>query len=69
MSETSTETMPKSDWCPIGSLNLHTYNFERTECIWCGPGRLAGKPGHWESTGDGYRAWSATEPFIPESIR
>ena len=54
-------TLPSSPTCPIGSLNLHTYNYERTECIWCGPNQLAWKPGRWVSTGDGYNAWSVTE--------
>lgn len=62
------ETMPKNQWCPIGSLNLHTYNFEQNECIWCGPNRLAWQPGHWERTDFG-SAWTATEPFMPESVR
>lgn len=52
-------TLPTGEWCPIGPLNLHTYNHERTECIWCGPGRLAWKPGHWVDNGDGTNAWSA----------
>lgn len=39
--------LPKSGWCPIGSLSLHTYNYEETECIWCGDGRLAWMPGRW----------------------
>ena len=63
--------LPGGDYCPIGPLNLHTMNFERTECIWCGPGGLAWKPGHWVQVhphGEGdplgaYSVWSATEPF------
>ena len=51
--------MAKGDWCPIGPLNLHTWNFERTECIWCGPGALAWKPGRWVPVGDGTQAWQA----------
>lgn len=46
--------------CPIGSLGLHTWNYERTECIWCGPGALAWKPGHWVPLGNGMDAWSTT---------
>lgn len=49
-----------SQWCPIGPLNLHTMNYERTECIWCGPGRLGWKPGRWVDLGNGMNAWSAT---------
>ena len=52
------DTMPQGDWCPIGSLNLHTYNFERNECIWCGPNRLAWADGHWVDLGNGTSAWS-----------
>lgn len=48
----------KSDNCPIGPLQLHTMNFENTECIWCGPNRLAGKPGKWVETAPGTSAWS-----------
>ena len=54
----SDATMPRGDYCPIGGLNLHTYNYERTECIWCGPNRLCLQPGRWVDTGDGYSAWS-----------
>ena len=46
------------DKCPLGVLGLHTYNYEQTECIWCGPNRLATKPGRWVDTGDGLDAWS-----------
>lgn len=52
-------TMPDRQWCPIGSLNLHTYNYEQNECIWCGPNRLAGKQGVWIHIGNGFSAWSA----------
>lgn len=55
---TTPDAMPESNWCPIGSLNLHTYNYERTECIWCGPNALATKPGRWVPLGDGLSAWS-----------
>jgi hypothetical protein len=55
-------TMPTSQRCPIGSLNLHTYNAERTECIWCGPNALATKPGVWVPNGDGTSAWSVVLP-------
>jgi len=48
----------KGDWCPIGPLNLHTMNFEQTECIWCGPNRLCSKPGKWVDIGNGFSAWS-----------
>lgn len=47
-----------SGYCPIGSLHLHTMNYEKTECIWCGPNALAWKPGHWVDIGNGYNAWS-----------
>lgn len=47
-----------SDWCPIGSLSLHTSNYENTECIWCGPNALAWKPGKWVDIGGGFNAWS-----------
>lgn len=54
--------LPKTARCFIGSLGLHTYNAERTECIWCGPNALAWKPGKWvhveDETGK-YTAWSA----------
>ena len=50
--------LPVNDWCPIGPLGAHTYNAERTECIWCGPHALAWKPGKWVDLGDGTRAWS-----------
>lgn len=53
--------LPKSKGCYIGPLGLHTYNAERTECIWCGPNTLARKPGKWvkmhDEAGD-YTAWS-----------
>lgn len=48
-----------SETCPIGPLHLHTWNHERTECIWCGPGHLAWKSGQWIDNGDGTDAWSA----------
>lgn len=47
--------------CPIGPLHLHTMNYERTECIWCGPNALAWKSGRWVETSDGYNAWSVSE--------
>ncbi len=46
------------DRCPIGPLGLHTHNHERTECIWCGPGKLAWKDGRWVTGDDGRTAWS-----------
>ena len=59
-----TSKLPTSQYCFIGSLNLHTYNAERTQCIWCGPDSLATKPGHWvkvtDEAGD-YTAWSVEE--------
>ena len=55
-----------SNFCPIGSLSLHTMNFERTECIWCGPNALAWKPGHWVALGNGLSAWSV-EPKQEEA--
>lgn len=48
--------------CPIGPLGLHTANYERTECIWCGPGRQAWKPGRWVDLGDGKSAWTVIAP-------
>jgi hypothetical protein len=54
-----------SNYCPIGSLNLHTMNFEKDQCIWCGPDALAWKPGRWVDTGDGFSAWSV-EPVKKE---
>lgn len=54
----SGDTMPKGSRCPIGPLNLHTYNWERDECIWCGPNRLCAKPGKWIENADGTNAWS-----------
>jgi hypothetical protein len=50
------------DWCPIGPLSLHTLNYQRNECIWCGPHILAWQPGEWIDIGDGFDAWSATTP-------
>ena len=48
-----------TNYCPIGPLNLHTMNHERTECIWCGPNGLAWKPGKWVTATDGNSsAWS-----------
>ena len=59
----SIDSPPRSGRCPIGSLGLHTLNHERPECIWCGPGYLAGKPGNWVTSEDGtYQAWSADKP-------
>lgn len=52
--------------CPIGPLNLHTMNYEQTECIWCGPNRLAFKPGRWISIGNGLDAWSADAGGEPQ---
>ena len=54
--------LPRTKGCFIGPLNLHTYNAERTECIWCGPNHLATKPGKWvpvEDEAGKYTAWSA----------
>lgn len=51
-------TKPVSGWCPIGSLSLHTLNYEQDQCIWCGPDGLAWKPGRWVDTGNGFNAWS-----------
>lgn len=53
--------LPKDKGCYIGPLGLHTYNAERTECIWCGPNILARKPGKWvpmEEDGLKFTAWS-----------
>lgn len=52
-----------TNYCWLGPLNLHTMNYEDTECIWCGPNKLASKPGRWVSIGDGFDAWSV-EPVI-----
>lgn len=64
--------MPEGSYCPIGSLNLHTMNYERTECIWCGPNGLAWKPGVWKPIEDG-QAWSVEEvtdePLKPQEPR
>lgn len=54
--------LPESKSCFLGPLGLHTYNAERTECIWCGPNSLAWKPGKWVQVTDEagtYLAWSA----------
>ena len=56
------DTMPTGERCPIGPLNAHTYNYERDECIWCGPNGLGWKPGRWVDIGDGLSAWSVTSP-------
>jgi len=68
MSEHSAEndaaTLPTGQRCPIGPLNAHTYNYERDECIWCGPNALAAKPGRWRSIGGGLSAWSV----IPSEV-
>ena len=45
-------------YCPIGRFHLHTYNYERTECIWCGPNNLAWRPGVWKNIGEDISAWS-----------
>jgi hypothetical protein len=50
-----------SNWCPIGPLGLHTWNFECDQCLWCGPDQLALKPGHWMPLGNGLSAWSAND--------
>lgn len=65
MGELSAETMPTGQWCPIGPLNAHTYNYERDECIWCGPNRLASKPGRWVDLGNGLDAWSTADVPTP----
>lgn len=54
--------LPDGDRCPIGPLGAHTYNWERNECIWCGPNALAWKDGVWRPEQDtdpalGYSAW------------
>lgn len=54
--------MPTSERCPLGSLGAHTYNYERDECIWCGPNGLAWKPGRWVDVGNGFNAWSVVTP-------
>lgn len=61
------DTMPKGQWCPIGALNLHTYNHERNECIWCGPNRLAWADGHWVEQPSGSYAWSVIPPEVEQS--
>lgn len=60
---TEASTLPESQRCPIGSLGLHTYNAEHTECIWCGPNRLAWQPGRWVDMEDGFSAWTAWGPL------
>ena len=62
MAETKHPNMPEGQRCPIGPLHVHTYNAEHTECIWCGPGHQAWKPGVWVPMGDGTSAWSVVEP-------
>jgi hypothetical protein len=61
------DLMPRTDTCPIGPLHLHTYNHERSECIWCGPHNLAWKPGVWVDNGDGTSSWSVVLPTAWES--
>lgn len=54
--------LPTSKGCYIGPFGAHTYNAERTECIWCGPNNLRFKSGSWVSVEDEsgrYLAWSA----------
>lgn len=67
------DTMPDRQWCPIGSLNLHTYNWERTECIWCGPNRLGSKPGRWVQVLDEelypHMAWTTWGPLTEREMR
>lgn len=58
---TAREDTERTNYCPIGPLSLHTWNYERTECIWCGPNRLATKPGRWVPLGDGLSAWSTDD--------
>lgn len=65
--------MPDSESCPIGPLNLHTYNHERTECIWCGPGAEGWKPGRWVKQENGSLAWSivsmeSAEKMMPRPL-
>ena len=50
--------------CPIGPLNLHTMNYERDECIWCGPNGLAWKDGKWVDIGNGSNAWSVEHTSV-----
>lgn len=50
--------------CPIGPFHLHTQNYERTECIWCGPNSLAWKDGQWVILEDGSSAWSVEKVKI-----
>ncbi len=54
------------DRCPIGPLGLHTMNYERTECIWCGPNQLGCKPGRWVPISDGLSTWSAYTEAVSE---
>lgn len=58
----------KRERCPIGPLGLHTMNHERTECIWCGPGRMAWKPGRWVKETDGTFAWTVEPERVPASV-
>jgi hypothetical protein len=51
--------------CMIGPYGGHTANFEKTECIWCGPNRLAWMPGKWIPIDKGGNAWSATLQQVP----
>ena len=61
----SKSKMPKSDRCHIGPLGLHSYDHERTQCIWCGVDALAWKEGRWVDQGDGTSAWSPNIPLTP----
>lgn len=64
MKEKRAKMLPR----PLGSLNLHTYNLERDECIWCGPHHLSVRPGKWVQTqdeGGSYTAWSVAKEDYP----
>lgn len=62
-------TLPKGEHCPIGSLNLHTYNAERTECIWCGPNHLAWQPGRWVSLDEDCLGWTTWGPLTQKQMK
>ena len=48
-----------SERCWLGPYNAHTMNYEKTECVWCGPNNLACRiDGHWVDIGNGFSAWS-----------
>lgn len=53
--------MPDNQRCYIGPLNLHAYNYERSECIFCGPNSLAWQDGKWIDNENGTMSWSVNK--------